>query len=115
MPGAPVFSGTNVPIQTLLDRVEAGQTLSEFLKDFPTVSREQAQVALREARDLRGSVTEAASPLWRVPVSDRVGWRGLSPEAIREAALDDLEARTVGVLRETGYQARRRPRRRSGR
>ncbi|HEY8292539.1 MAG TPA: DUF433 domain-containing protein [Thermomicrobiales bacterium] len=40
--GLPVFSGTRVPVQTLLDYLEAGQPLDEFLDDFPTVRREQA-------------------------------------------------------------------------
>ena len=43
MSGAPVFRGTRVPIQTLLDHLEAGDSLEVFLVDFPTVSREQAQ------------------------------------------------------------------------
>jgi uncharacterized protein (DUF433 family) len=38
--GIPVFAGTRVPIQTLIDYLEAGDTLDEFLKDFPSVSRE---------------------------------------------------------------------------
>jgi uncharacterized protein (DUF433 family) len=40
--GLPVFSATRVPVQTLLDYLEAGQPLDEFLDDFPTVRREQA-------------------------------------------------------------------------
>ncbi len=40
--GMPVFIGTRVPVQTLLDYLEAGQPLDEFLDDFPTVRREQA-------------------------------------------------------------------------
>ena len=47
MSGTPVFAGTRVPFQTLLDYLEAGQPLSEFLEDFPTVSREQAITARR--------------------------------------------------------------------
>ena len=42
MSGAPVFRGTRVPIQTLLDHLEGGDSLEVFLTDFPTVSREQA-------------------------------------------------------------------------
>ena len=42
MSGAPVFRGTRVPVQTLLDHLEAGETLDAFLADFPTVRREQA-------------------------------------------------------------------------
>ena len=52
-------------------------------------------------------LTPPPSP-WRPPVSDTVGWRGLSHEAIRETALDDLEARTVETLRKTGQQGKRR-------
>ncbi len=51
MSGTPVFGGTRVPFQALLDYLEAGQTLSEFLEDFPTVSREQAVAALEQAKD----------------------------------------------------------------
>lgn len=42
MSGAPVFKGTRVPIQTLLDHLQAGDGLEVFLASFPTVSREQA-------------------------------------------------------------------------
>ena len=45
----PVFRGTRVPFQALLDYLEGGQTLDEFLGDFPTVSREAAIAALGEA------------------------------------------------------------------
>jgi len=51
MGGTPVFVGTRVPFQTLLDYLEAGEPLSEFLEDFPTVSREQAVAALDQAKD----------------------------------------------------------------
>lgn len=51
MSGAPVFVGTRVPFQTLLDYLEAGQPLSEFLEDFPTVSKEQAVAALEQAKE----------------------------------------------------------------
>jgi uncharacterized protein (DUF433 family) len=40
--GTPVFAGTRVPIETLLDYLEAGHTLDEFLEDFPTVSRNKS-------------------------------------------------------------------------
>ena len=42
MHGTPCFTGTRVPVQTLLDYVEEGDTLDSFLKDFPTVTRNQA-------------------------------------------------------------------------
>jgi len=42
-----VFKGTRVPFQTLLDYLEGGQSLDEFLDDFPTVSRESAIAALQ--------------------------------------------------------------------
>ncbi|MDZ4684333.1 MAG: DUF433 domain-containing protein [Planctomycetaceae bacterium] len=47
--GAPVFVGTRVPVQALVDYLGGGQPLAEFLEDFPSVSREQAVVALRLA------------------------------------------------------------------
>jgi uncharacterized protein (DUF433 family) len=50
--GTPVFVGTRVPVRTLLDYLAAGDTLEEFLDHFPTVSRDQAQAALRQANDL---------------------------------------------------------------
>lgn len=49
--GTPVFVGTRVPVQTLIDYLEAGERLDDFLQDFPTVSREQAVAALELARD----------------------------------------------------------------
>jgi uncharacterized protein (DUF433 family) len=50
MGGTPVFVGTRVPLATLLDYLEAGQPLSEFLEDFLTVTREQAVAALEQAK-----------------------------------------------------------------
>lgn len=49
--GTPVFVGTRVPFQTLLDYLEAGDPLDEFLDDFPTVTREQAVAALEQAKE----------------------------------------------------------------
>lgn len=49
--GATVFVGTRVPVKSLLDYLEAGRRLDEFLDDFPSVSREQAVAALEEAKD----------------------------------------------------------------
>jgi uncharacterized protein (DUF433 family) len=50
--GEPVFRGTRVPFQTLLDYVEGGETLDEFLTHYPGVSRENAIAALEEAKAL---------------------------------------------------------------
>jgi uncharacterized protein (DUF433 family) len=50
--GVPVFRGTRVPVQTLFDYLEGGETLEEFLAGFPTVTREIAIAALEEAREL---------------------------------------------------------------
>ncbi|HEY2090608.1 MAG TPA: DUF433 domain-containing protein [Thermoanaerobaculia bacterium] len=47
--GTPVFVGTRVPVQTLLVYLEKGETLEEFLDNFPTVAREQAVAFLEEA------------------------------------------------------------------
>lgn len=49
--GTPVFVGTRVPFQALLDYLEAGDPLDEFLTDFPTVTREQAVTALEQAKE----------------------------------------------------------------
>jgi len=51
MGGTPVFVGTCVPFQTLLDYIEAGDPLAEFLEDFPSVSRELAIAALEQAKE----------------------------------------------------------------
>lgn len=49
--GTPVFVGTRVPLRNLMDYLEGGHSLTEFLDDFPSVSREQAVAALEEAKD----------------------------------------------------------------
>jgi uncharacterized protein (DUF433 family) len=50
--GEPVFVGTRVPVRTLLDYLEAGDSLNEFLEDFPSVAREQAVAALQLAKQM---------------------------------------------------------------
>jgi len=57
--GAPVFVGTRVPVRALIDYLGGGQPLSEFLEDFPTVTREQAVAALQQAA--QSLVTDARS------------------------------------------------------
>ena len=47
--GTPVFNGTRVPIQALFDYIETGETLEEFLENFPTVSKQQAIAVLEMA------------------------------------------------------------------
>ena len=49
--GIPVFVGSRVPFQNLIDYIEAGHTLDEFLDDFPSVHRDQALAALEEAKE----------------------------------------------------------------
>lgn len=49
--GTPVFVGTRVPLRNLIDYLEGGHGLEEFLDDFPTVRREQAIAALEEAHE----------------------------------------------------------------
>lgn len=49
--GTPVFVGTRVPFRALIDYLEAGHSLDEFLDDFPTVSRELAVAALEAAHE----------------------------------------------------------------
>ena len=48
--GTPVFRGTRVPVQTLVEYLEGGQTIDEFLDGFPTVTREQVIAFLEEAK-----------------------------------------------------------------
>ena len=48
--GTPVFAGTRVPVKTLFDHLEAGDSLEVFLDDFPSVTRELAIAVLEEAR-----------------------------------------------------------------
>ena len=48
--GTPVFVGTRVPVQALIDYIEGGHSLKEFLDDFPTVTREIAIGALEQAK-----------------------------------------------------------------
>ena len=51
MGGTPVFSGTRVPIQTLLDYLEAGESIDQFLQGFPSVKRDQVIALLEDAKD----------------------------------------------------------------
>jgi uncharacterized protein (DUF433 family) len=48
--GTPVFVGTRVPVQALIDYIEGGHSLEDFLNDFPTVSRKVALAALEQAK-----------------------------------------------------------------
>ena len=50
--GEPVFRDTRVPFQALIDYLEGGQSLDEYLADFPTVTRDAAIAALEEAKSL---------------------------------------------------------------
>jgi uncharacterized protein (DUF433 family) len=51
MSGAPVFTGTRVPVQSLIDCLEAGESIDNFLDGFPTVSRDQVIAFLEEAKN----------------------------------------------------------------
>jgi uncharacterized protein (DUF433 family) len=51
MGGAPVFCGTRVPVQTLLDYLEAGDSIDQFLEGFPSVTRAQLIAFLEQAKD----------------------------------------------------------------
>jgi uncharacterized protein (DUF433 family) len=70
--GEPVFRGTRVPFQTLLDYLEGGETLDEFLEQFPGVSRENAIAVLEEAR----------APTEDLPVSSLETSRKTIPEKL---------------------------------
>jgi uncharacterized protein (DUF433 family) len=51
MGGTPVFAGTRVPVQTLIEYLEAGDSIDQFLECFPSVTREQVVAFLEEAKD----------------------------------------------------------------
>jgi uncharacterized protein (DUF433 family) len=51
MGGTPVFAGTRVPVQTLLDYLKAGESIDDFLEGFPTVTKEQVIAFLEEAEE----------------------------------------------------------------
>lgn len=51
MGGTPVFAGTRVPVQTLVDYLKGGDSIGDFLEGFPTVSREQVVAFLQEAEE----------------------------------------------------------------
>lgn len=51
MSGEPCFAGTRVPVRALLDYIEGGETLGEFLEQYPTVSRKQAVAFLEQASE----------------------------------------------------------------
>lgn len=58
--GTPVFSGTRVPVRILMEHLEAGDRLDDFLEDYPTVSRDQAVALLERATALLASDTDEA-------------------------------------------------------
>ena len=60
--GTPVFKGTRVPIKTLIDYLQAGDRLDDFLADFPTVTREQTSQVLELAKDMLLSQRRETSP-----------------------------------------------------
>jgi uncharacterized protein (DUF433 family) len=49
--GTPVFEGTRVPLQTLIDYLQAGDSIDAFLEDFPTIKREQVIAVLNEMKN----------------------------------------------------------------
>jgi uncharacterized protein (DUF433 family) len=59
--GDPCFAGTRVPVRTLLDYIEGGDSLDEFLEDFPTVARRQAIGFLEQSADaMLATIPQAA-------------------------------------------------------
>lgn len=60
MGGTPVFVGTRVPVQTLMDYLEEGSSINEFLDHFPSVNREQAIAVLELAKDMLVAHARAA-------------------------------------------------------
>ena len=60
MSGTPVFEGTRVPVSALLDNLEVGVSLDEFLDNFPTVTREQAVQVLEHFKASLDTIKQAA-------------------------------------------------------
>ncbi|MFT3746323.1 MAG: DUF433 domain-containing protein [Pyrinomonadaceae bacterium] len=60
MSGVPVFSGTRVPVSALLENLEAGVSLDDFIENFPTVTREQAVMVLEYFRTSLSELSLAA-------------------------------------------------------
>ena len=79
--GTPVFVGTRVPAQTLLDYLEADRDLSEFLEDFPTVTKVHALLALKE---IARSKSERSLEQVISDLSREAQGRGLTPEILEE-------------------------------
>lgn len=67
MGGTPVFAGTRVPVQTLLDYLKAGESIDDFLDGFPTVTREKVIALLEEAgKQVIGMVASHEAPVGRL-------------------------------------------------
>jgi uncharacterized protein (DUF433 family) len=62
MSGTPCFAGTRVPVKSLFDHLEAGDTLERFLDDFPGVTRDQAEVVSMLGSEFEMLLTESKSP-----------------------------------------------------
>ena len=96
MHGVPVFRGTRVPVQTLLDNPEGDDTLEDFLAGFPTVPRALALEALEEARELllgRGRSVRTAITLFPAH-SQRSDSPGTLPTGCYVENLEPLSGKT---------------------
>ncbi len=76
MGGTPVFAGTRVPVQTLLDYLKGGESIGDFLEGFPTVAKEQVIAFLDEAED-QISVSDSRSEPLLPTESPKVRYSGL--------------------------------------
>ena len=59
--GTPVFSGTRFPVRILLEHLEAGDRLYDYLQNYPTISREHATAVLKRAAEVLGEATDEAA------------------------------------------------------
>jgi uncharacterized protein (DUF433 family) len=92
MSGTPVFPGTRVPIKHLFDCLEGGESLEEFLDQFPTVSREQAVAVLSTSRE----------SLLKTPTNTQARMELMSQAANDELFLADLNA-TMGDFKDADH------------
>jgi uncharacterized protein (DUF433 family) len=85
--GTPVFSGTRVPVKSLYDYLEAGDSLDEFLESFPSVTREQAVAALELAADRGASLDEKCRGRCRMigprRITSDLGWSSKNGELLK--------------------------------
>src|ERR1051326_1151286 len=89
MSGAPCFAGTRVPIQNLIDYLEGGDSIEDFLEGFPSVSREQVKILLDECVDRRFARELVGHEVTTV---QKRGWSGVKNGELLALAENEFDA-----------------------